>query len=167
LTYDNGHRVVGEWKDGKKNDQGTKILNIEKSKDDKIKEEKLIEAYRLFIDKEYADKKGFKILRKLLPEMEKCSWRTAILEAKVNQISGVSRDINNMITRAVNAINSNNISEMRITHAWLRKLAHQAFSSVATSYGVDNPTARFCTSLDTNYEFKSTKFTVWKNKKMN
>jgi len=166
-TRANGYKYVGQWKDGIKYDQAAEILGIEKAKDDKIKEEKLLEKYNLFLDIEYADKKGFEILKKLLPEMGKCSYGAAILEAKVNLHSGVSRDIDKWIARADNAIYYNNEREMRITHGWLRRLAHEAFSSVATSYGVDNPTARFCKSLDINYEFKSTEFAVWKNKRMN
>lgn len=141
--------------------------DIKKAKDDKIKEEKLLEEYNLVLDKEYADKKGFKVLKKLLREMRKCAHETGKLEFKVNKNSGVSRDIGNWINRAENAIDSNNTREMRVTHGNLRRLAHHAFSSVATSYGVDNSTARFCKSLDTNYKFKhSIKFTEWKNKKM-
>ena len=140
--------------------------DIKKAEDDKIKEEKLLEEYNLVLDKEYADKKGSKILKKLLWEMRKCAHDVGKLEFKVNKNSGVSRDIGNWINRAENAIDSNNTREMRVTHGNLRRLAHEAFSSVATSYGVDNSTARFCKSLDTNYKFKhSIKFTEWKIKK--
>tara|TARA_R110000851_G_scaffold148092_1_gene288257 strand:- start:566 stop:1786 length:1221 start_codon:yes stop_codon:yes gene_type:complete len=141
--------------------------DIKETIDEKIKEEELLEEYRLVLDKEYVDKEGFKILKQLLQEMRECAFAAKMLEDKKKIYTGVSRDIDKWITRGENAISSNNTSEMRVAHGNLRRLAHQAFSSVATSYGVDNPTAQFCKSIDTNYKFKhSIKFAEWKNKKM-
>ena len=118
-------------------------------------------------DREYVDKEGFKILKKLLQEMRECAFAAKILADKKNIYTVISKDIGEWIARGENAISSNNTREMRVAHGNLRSLAHQAFSLVATSYGADNPTAQFCKSIDTNYKFKySIKFAEWKNKKM-
>jgi hypothetical protein len=141
--------------------------DIKEAKDEKIKKEKLLDEYRLVLDKEYVDKEGFKILKKLLQEMRECAFAAKILADKKNIYTVISKDIGEWIARGENAISSNNTREMRVAHGNLRSLAHQAFSLVATSYGADNPTAQFCKSIDTNYKFKySIKFAEWKNKKM-
>ena len=139
--------------------------DIEKAKKEKLEEEKILEEYNRVLDKEYADKKGVKTLKKLIAKMKKCSFDVKKLELGVNKNSFVSEDINKWIDRAYIAIDYNNARTMRQVHGNLRRLAHEAFSSIATSYGTNNSTAKYCRSLDKNYKFNhSITFETWKKK---
>lgn len=138
---------------------------IAKKKEEAEKKQRLIDEYNLVLDQIYKDKNEKKRLKKLIWEMRKCGHDAGKLEFKANKNSGIIRDISSAIQRAESAIGSHNMLRMRQEQSNLRRLAHEAFSSVAVSYGTNNITAKFCKSLDKKYEFKhSLSFDNWKIK---
>ena len=139
------------YADGKQVDIGDDSAKPnEFSEMSKNSEFNLQKEYWAILDKEYADKEGFNILKKLIVEMRKCAYSAV----QLTRNPGDAADIYRWIDRAENAIYSNDISKMRQAHGVLRGRAHNIFTNIISTYGPDNPTAQFCKSLDTNYKFR-------------
>lgn len=138
------------------------VSKIEKEVQDK---EVLLKKYHTYLDNEFIKKDGKKYLNQIIIESLNC------LESVRNQYNNIgktthilSKDFYVWRDRAISSINNNNISEMRLSYEWLRRLSFEAFSATSTDFGANNSAAKYCRSIDNKFNLNFIEFDIWKKK---